>query len=108
MPVRVKKTRRGISALGGRCSGRVEHQAKSVDAIAQSGRLRSVFEHVTEMTAAAAAMHLGAQHAVGAVLGLAQRIVERLVEARPSGAALELRVGREQWQVAAGTGKDAL
>src|SRR5689334_1663707 len=60
------------------------------------------------MAAAAAAMHLGACHAKGAILGLAHRIVERLVEARPAGAALELRFRSEQRQVAAGAGEGAL
>ena len=82
--------------------------AKTVDAVAQAGRLRPVVEDVAEMAAAAAAMHFGAQHAEGAVLGLADRVFERLVEARPAGAALEFRLGGEQRQVAAGAGEDAL
>ncbi len=79
---------------------RVEDQAKAVDAVAQSGRLRAVVEDVAEMSAAAAAMHLGADHAVGAILGLADIAFDRLVEARPARAALELGVeansGRSQ------------
>src|SRR5438477_5148111 len=42
-----------------------------------------------EMTAAAAAMHLGADHAVGAIHGFLDRAGFRIVEARPAGAALE-------------------
>src|SRR6266852_3469205 len=86
----------------------MEHQAKAVDAIAQAGRLRSVVEDMAEMAATAAAMHLGPRHAVGAVLCLAEPIFQRLVEARPAGAAFEFGVGRKQRQVAAGAGEDAL
>src|SRR2546430_13240687 len=85
----------------------MEHEAKAVDAIAQAGRLRSVVEDMAEMAAAAAAMHLSACHAEGAVLGLAERIFQRLIEARPAGAAFEFGVGRKQRQVAAGAGEDA-
>src|SRR3954466_6675162 len=84
----------------------MEDQPETVDAVAQSGRLRTVVEDVAEMAAAAPAMHLGAEHAVGAVLGLADIALDRLVEARPSRAALELGVGRKQRQVAAGAGED--
>src|SRR4051794_36188899 len=87
---------------------RMEHQRKTVDAIAQARGLRAVVEDVAEMAAAAAAMHFGAQHAKGAVLDLADGIFDRLVEARPAGAALELGVGGKQRQVAAGAGEDAL
>src|SRR5262245_37555112 len=60
------------------------------------------------MAATAAAMHLDPGHAVGAVFRAAERIVERLIKARPAGAAVELGVGGEQRQVAAGAGEDAL
>src|SRR4051812_23478635 len=60
------------------------------------------------MAAATAAVDLGARHAEGAILRLAHRVVERLPEARPAGAALELGVGGKQRQVAAGAGEDAL
>src|SRR4051812_27760762 len=86
----------------------MEDQPETVDAVARSGRLRTVVEDVAEVAAAAPAMHLGAEHAVGPVLGLADIALDRLVEARPSGAALELGVGGEQRQVAAGAGEDAL
>src|ERR1700759_26022 len=87
---------------------RMKHQRKTVHAVAQAGRLRSVVENVAEMAAAAAAMDLGAQHAEGAVFRLADRILQRLVEAGPAGAAFELGVGGEQRQVAAGAGEGAL
>src|ERR1700744_1928551 len=69
---------------------RVEHQRKAVHAVAQACRLRAGVEDVAEMAAATAAMDLGAQHAEGAVLRLADRVLKRLIEARPAGAALEL------------------
>src|SRR5882757_2016797 len=87
---------------------RVEDQPETVDAVVQSGRLRTVVEDVSEMAAAAAAMHLGAEHAVGAVLGLADIALDRVVEARPTRAALELGLRGEHRQVAAGTGESAL
>src|SRR6266851_8436943 len=86
----------------------MEQQRKAVHAIAQTGRLRTIIEHVTEMTATTAAVHFVAQHAEGAVRRRADGVFERLVKARPSRAAFELRLGREQRQVAAGTGEDAL
>src|SRR3984957_16595148 len=97
----------GPTSGRGRCS-RMKHQRKTVHAVAQAGRLRSVVEDVAEMTAAAAAVNFGAQHSEGTVLGLADRVLERLIKTRPAGAALELGLRREQRQVAAGTGEDAL
>src|SRR5215469_8811696 len=75
---------------------RVKLQGKPVHAVTQAGRLRTIVKDVAEMAAAAAAMHLGAHHAKGAVLGLADGIFEWLIEARPAGTALELGFGREQ------------
>src|SRR5437016_263121 len=103
----------GRATIAGRRSGcrggrRLEDEAKTVDAIAQACGLRAVVEDMAEMAAAAAAMHFDPRDAVGAVLGAADRVVEWLPEARPAGAAVELGVGGEQRQVAAGTGEDAL
>src|SRR6202011_2861118 len=86
-----RKSRLGAKqASGSRWRRRMKYQGVAVHAVAQSGRLRPVVEDVPEMAAAAAGMHLGPQHAEGAVFGLADGIVERLVEARPAGPALEL------------------
>src|SRR5216683_885646 len=93
---------------GRRRGGRMEYQGKAIHAVAQAGRLRPVVEDVTEMAAATAAVDFGPQHPEGAVFGLADRVFERLVEARPAGAALEFRLRGEQRQVAAGAGEDAL
>src|SRR5690242_19095992 len=51
-----------------RRSLRLEIHRYAVDAVAQSGRGRPVREDMPEKAAAAAAMHLGADHAVGAVV----------------------------------------
>src|SRR5258707_10610545 len=85
----------------------MKHQRKAVHAVAQAGRLRPVVEHMTEMTAATAAVHLGAQHAERPVGRGADGVFERLVETRPAGAAFELGLGGEQRQVAAGAGEYA-
>src|SRR5882724_1148411 len=86
----------------------MKYQPETVDAVAQAGRLRSVVEDVTEMAAAAAAVNFGPHHAVGPVFGLADPVLNRLIKARPSGAALILRLRGEQRQVAAGAGEGAL
>src|ERR1700730_8369392 len=105
-----RKSRLGAkqAASGRRRRRRMKYQGVAVHAVAQSGWLRPVVEDVPEMPAAAAAMHLGPQHAEGAVFGLADGVVERLVEARPAGPALELGLRGEQRQVATGAGEDAL
>src|ERR1700722_8083365 len=84
----------------------MELQRKTVHAVAQAGRLRTVIEDVAEMAAAATAMNFATQHAEGAVFPFAHGIVERLIEARPAGAAFEFGFRREQRQVAAGAGED--
>src|ERR1700748_3614177 len=53
------------------------------------------------MAAAAAAVHLGAAHAVAVVLGGLDRVRLRIVEARPPGAAVELALGGKQRLAAA-------
>src|SRR5690606_16343888 len=59
-------------------------------------------EHVAEVAVAARAAHLGADHAVGAVLVLGDRVAgDRLRERRPAGAGLVLLAGAEE-RVAAG------
>ena len=70
----------------------MKDQPKTVDAVTQAGRFRPVVEDMAEMAAATAAVDFGAQHAVGAVVGLADGVIERLVKTRPAGAALEFRI----------------
>src|SRR5476649_674698 len=86
----------------------MKQQREAVHAVAQAGRLRPVVEDVTEVAAAATAMNFGPQHSKGAVFGLADGILQRLIKTRPAGAALELRLGGEQRQVAAGASEGAL
>src|SRR5262245_17517686 len=76
--------------------GRLELEGDPVDAVAQAGGRRAVGEHVAQMAAAAAAMHLGAHHAVAAVLGGLHGAGLGRVEARPARTALELGLGDEQ------------
>jgi hypothetical protein len=68
-------------------------------------RRRAVLEHVAEMAAAAAAMHLGAHYAVAAVGRGLDRSGDWIVEARPSGATLELLLRGKQRLPAAGAGE---
>jgi len=86
----------------------MENQREAIHAIAQAGRLRSIVENVPKMTTAAVAMHLGADHAEGAILGRPDSVFQRLIEARPTGAALKLGLGREKRMIATGTGENTL
>src|SRR5262249_50795869 len=89
-------------AIAGR-SFRLEVHRHAVDAVAQSGGRRPVRKDVAEMAAAAAAMHLGANHAVAPIHGLLDRAILRIIETRPAGAALEFLLRLEQRLLAAGT-----
>src|SRR5258708_6581221 len=86
----------------------MEQQGEAVHAVAQSGRFRAVIEDVAEMTATAPAVNLGTSHAEGGILAFADRILKRLIETRPSGAAFEFGLRGKQRQVAAGAGEGAL
>src|ERR1700733_13519349 len=68
-------------------SVRDEIQGDAVDAIALMGGGRAVREDVAEMAAAGRAMHLRADHAMAAVSRRLNRTLDRVVEARPAGAA---------------------
>src|SRR3954452_16394471 len=75
----------------------------AVDAVAQPRRVRSVRENVPEVAAAVGAADLGADHAVRAVgVGLDVGCYGWLVEARPAGARVELRVRAEHGCAAPG------
>src|SRR5581483_127474 len=86
---------------------RLEIQRHAVDAVAQTGRRRAVRKHMAEMAATAAAMHLGADHAVAAVHRFLDGARLRIVEARPAGTAFELALRLEQLLPAAGAGECA-
>src|SRR4029079_2656826 len=99
----------GIAGLR-RAARRVgrELQRHTIHAVAQPGRRRSVLEDVPEMSAAAAAVHFGARHEERLIDRGADRVRERLPEARPPGAVLKLRLRGEQRQIAARAGKRSL
>src|SRR5260370_3987528 len=75
---------------------RLEIHRDAVDAVAQVRRRRAVVEYVAEMAAAAAAIYLGAHHAVAAIDRGLDRARLRIVEARPAGAAVEFSLRHEQ------------
>src|SRR5450432_338302 len=89
-------------------SVRLEVHGDAIDAIAQMRRRRPVVEHMTEMTAATAAMHFIAHHAVAVVGRFLDRSRLRVVEAWPPGAALKLLFRREQRLATSSTGKRAV
>ena len=78
-----------------------EAQRRRVDAVAQAAAVaRPVVEDVAEVAVGAARAHLGADHAVRAVAQLLDvRRLDRLGEARPAAARLEL-VGRGEQRLA--------
>ncbi len=80
----------------------------TIHAIAQSRRLGAVVEDMTEMSAATAAVHGTAYHPKAAVARFAHGMLQRLIEAGPSGAALELGVRGVQILLAARAGEGAL
>src|SRR4051812_23332066 len=87
----------------GRALDRDELQGDAVVAVTLAGRRRTVVEDVALVAAAAHAVVLGARDE-HLVVGLHRdRPGQRRPEARPAGAALELRVRGEQRQFAAGT-----
>src|ERR1051326_7857976 len=86
---------------------RLEFHRDAVHAIALAGRLRPVVEDMAEGAAAPAAMHFGPRQDQAVIVRRADRVFDRRVEARPSGAALELGLRPEHRQVAAGASEDA-
>ena len=68
--------------------------------MALAGRRRSVVENMTQMAAAAAAMHLGPAGKERVVLFCADRVRQAFVKAGPTGAAVVFRLGGIQRQVA--------
>src|SRR6185312_7875141 len=94
------KTGSRRNAASGRFRDELERHA--IDAIAQAGRRRTIFEDVAKMTAAAAAMHLVAHHAVAGIGVGFDGAGNRIVEARPPSTALELEFGGKQRLIAGG------
>src|SRR5262252_4627097 len=80
----------------------------AIDAVTQMGRRRAILEDMTEMAAAAAAVHLSAGHAIAPVGRRFDRPFNRIVKARPAGAAVEFLLRYEQRLIAAGAGEGAV
>jgi hypothetical protein len=89
--------------------GFVRHEIHrhAVDAVALMGGRRAIVEDVPEMTAAGRAVDLGSYHAEGAIDRRLGRALDRLVEARPAGSALELALRLEQRRAATGAAEMA-
>src|SRR4051812_19200323 len=83
----------------------LEFQRGAVHAVAKAGRRWTVRKEMPEVSAALRAVHFGARHGIAAVLGSADRRIERTPEAWPSGSALELRIRREQRVAARSAGE---
>ncbi len=96
-----------IETIGSDRGVRAERQGHPVDAVAQPRGRRPIFEDVTQMSAAAPAMHFRARHEQEAVGGGADSVRQRTIEARPTGPAVVFGVGREQREIAAGAGEHA-
>src|SRR5512147_1774000 len=92
----------GPSWAPARVSRRDEIEGDAVQAVAEPGRRGTVLEHVAEMPAAAATMHLGPDQEQTMVLRGANAARERRPEARPTRAAVELGLRREERQIATG------
>src|SRR5438105_609475 len=74
-----------------------EVQRSRVNAVAQPGRIRTVVEHMPEMSTAAGARHLGAAHSPGIIRrGVDVLLGQRRVEARPAAFGIELGLRTEQ------------
>src|SRR4051794_24737547 len=83
-------------------SGGAEAQREPIHAITQAGGLRPVVEDMAEVPATARAQDLGALDHQASVGAGYDRARQRLPEARPAGAAFELRRRAEQGQRAPG------
>src|SRR4029077_4409547 len=87
----------------------LEGQRAGVDAVTLPGRGGPVVENVAQVATAATADDLGAPHEQAVVRPQLDRLGDRgLVEARPPGARVELRVGAEQLAAAAGAPVEAV
>ena len=78
-------------------ASRDELQTNRIDAVTQTGRLRAVGKHMTQMGAATGTPHFGATHTVGIIEFKLQGLrVRRLEVTRPTTAGVEFAVGSEQ------------
>src|SRR5215471_9538228 len=82
----------------------VQRQRNRIDAVAQSRWPRSVFKHVAKVRFATAADHFRADHAVGSIVVLFDRLLgERRSETRPTTAGVKFCFRTEQGLPAAHT-----
>src|SRR6185295_13426695 len=103
-----QRTRRANSTIGGLVGG-LEGQRDRVDAVAVAGGgAVAVGEDVPEVGAAVGAAHLDPLHPVRGVLDVLHGVGDRLVEARPAAAGVELGVGLEQHVLAGLAAVDTL
>jgi len=92
-----------------RTTGVSELQRHRIQAVPLTRRWRTIRKNVSEMTPAACAYFLHANHAVaGVAQALDVRIVIGAEETRPAGAGVELRVGAEERQSAEAARLDAV
>src|ERR1700681_4262173 len=80
---------------------RIEGQGDAVHTVPHTCRVRAIREHMTEVPAAARAVHFDTRHAQGGICRRLDTVLERLEEARPPRAAFKFRVRRKQ-RLAAG------
>src|SRR5579872_414606 len=102
-PRRAIKARRTIGSSGGD-----ELQRQAIHAVAKAGRGWAVVEDVPEVAAAAPAVNFRAVHHERTIFSRLDRVGQRLIEARPAGAAIEFCRRREEGQVASGAVVGAL
>jgi hypothetical protein len=79
-----------LTAIGAAASVRHEIHRYSVDAITEMSRRRAVVKNVPEMAPTICAMDFSPDHTVASINRCLDRILDWIVEARPSSATLEL------------------
>jgi hypothetical protein len=79
----------------------------AVNAIAQMRGRWPIVEDVAKVAPTTAAVHLGTNHPVAAVLGSLDRTLHRIVETRPTSPTLEFPVGHKQRLTTSGTNERA-
>lgn len=75
----------------------LEAQTGGVDAVSQTGRTRSVWEHMTQVAMACGAKHLDTGHSMAAIDSLDDlALINGIIEARPTAPAVKLLATGEQ------------
>src|SRR5271170_8356033 len=97
------------SPKGDASGARREVERHRIHAVTKPGRARPIVEDVPEVRLAALAGHIGALHPEGVVAALQDiQTRDRLPEARPAGARIELGARVEQNRGAADAGVEAV